>query len=105
VSNIAGCVSETCKEVNITGLTTQLIKENGFKIYPNPSQGSFTVEVLNQKGPIVIEVYNSTGQLVYNKTSQQPIVKLDLMVPNGVYLIRVNNGEGLFSQRVTVNSK
>jgi hypothetical protein len=103
VSNIAGCVSETCKVVNITGLTTQLIKENGFKIYPNPSQGSFTVEVLNQKGPIVIEVYNSTGQLVYNKTSQQPIVKLDLMVPNGVYLIRVNNGEQVFNKNILIN--
>jgi hypothetical protein len=43
--------------------------------------------------------------LVYKRISQQSIVKLDLMVPNGVYLIRVNNGEGLFSQRVTVNSK
>jgi hypothetical protein len=103
VSNIAGCVSETCKEVNITGLTTQLIKENGFKIYPNPSQGSFTVEVLNQKGPIVIEVYNSTGQLVYKKISPQPIVKLDLMVPNGVYLIRVNNGEGIYVQKVIIS--
>jgi PKD repeat protein len=103
VSNIAGCVSETCKEVNITGLATQLVKESGFKIYPNPSQGSFTVEVLNQKGPIVIEVYNSTGQLVYKRISSQSIVKLDLMVPNGVYLIRVNNGEQVFNKNILIN--
>ena len=50
----------------------------------------------------MIEVYNSTGQLVYKKTSQQSIVKLDLMVPNGVYLIRVNNGEGIYGQKVIV---
>jgi hypothetical protein len=51
----------------------------------------------------VIEVYNSTGQLVYKKISPQPIVKLDLMVPNGVYLIRVNNGEGIYVQKVIIS--
>lgn len=102
VSNIAGCNSQTCKEINITGASNPMIKQQGIKIYPNPNTGSFTVEIPNQLGAVAIEVFNATGQRIYEASTNQGMYLLDLNLTEGVYLIRVRNGESVFNERVMV---
>jgi len=102
VSNISGCISETCKEVNISGATSQPIKKNGIKIYPNPNQGSFTVEIADPKGNLIIEIYDAIGQVVHKVESFQPLTVLNLKLSEGIYLVRVTNEENNYNQSVLV---
>jgi hypothetical protein len=63
--------------------------ENEFEVYPNPSNGQFTVAGLEKQS--FIEVYNCFGQKVYeSKTSNQNAL-LDLSsYSSGTYFIRAN---------------
>lgn len=54
VATTDGCISETCKNL-VTGSTFEN-KINGFKIYPNPNTGNFTIEIDNPEKDVLIEV-------------------------------------------------
>ncbi len=105
VENAAGCNSQTCKEILITGDVKDLSKNVNFKIHPNPNSGHFTVEVAEPKSDLSIEVFDLLGHKLGSiegngfKTNYQ----LDLNVANGVYLVRVSNGGLVSSNKITIN--
>ena len=105
VVNAAGCFSETCKEVSITGGVEKLTKLSGVQVYPNPNKGSFTITIEDVKSDISISVYNLLGDVV--KTIETSPLKstysVDLNVSNGVYMVKVTNGGLTSTQKVTIN--
>jgi hypothetical protein len=72
-----------------------------FDVYPNPSADG-TFNIVAASGVEVVTVYNSLGQLVKTQrfNSTNGIVKIS-DVP-GVYIIKVQTGEGAVSRRVIV---
>jgi hypothetical protein len=68
-------------------------KPSFFKVYPNPTTGSFTLELLepDETSNIHVELYNALGHLVLAK--QLPAEKLSVFTiadrQTGMYLIRV----------------
>jgi len=105
VENAAGCNSQTCKEILITGDVKDLSKNVNFKIHPNPNNGQFTVEVSDPKSDLNIEVFDLVGhQLVSLKGDRfKTMYQLDLNVANGVYLVKVSNGGKVSSSKISVN--
>lgn len=105
VVNAAGCFSETCQTINITGGINTLTKVSGIKVYPNPNTGNFNITVEDPKSDIAISVYNLLGEVVKTiKTSPlKSTYAVDLDVANGVYLVKVTNGGASTTQKVTVN--
>jgi len=103
--NAAGCFSETCQTINITGGVDKLSKLSGVKVYPNPNKGNFTVTVEDPKSDISIAVYNLLGDVVktIETNSLKSVYQIDLNVANGVYLVKVTNGGLVATQKVTVN--
>lgn len=89
-------VSVPCKEGEM------LNDENEFTIYPNPNDGTFTIEanVMTQdfasQELSTIEIYNNLGQLVYtqdiisNDGIINELIELDNVIP-GIYLIKLAN--------------
>ncbi|WBM74464.1 T9SS type A sorting domain-containing protein [Saprospira grandis] len=63
-------------------------------IYPNPNQGSFNI-VLNKAAPATIRIYNTAGQLLYEKASpQSSLHEVDFRAAAGIYFVEVEqNGE------------
>jgi hypothetical protein len=102
VSNIAGCNSQTCKEINITGASNPIIKQKGIKIYPNPNTGSFTVETNEAKGNLYIEIYDAIGQIVHKVETFQSSTALNLKLAEGIYLVRVKNESEVYLERVVI---
>ncbi len=100
VTNLAACTAQTCK--NVTVGISGIAKPSGFKIYPNPNDGNFIVEIENPGKEVSVEVYDMMGRLVKMVTKVEKATFLDLEVEAGIYLVRVNNGGVFWNQRVVV---
>jgi hypothetical protein len=58
------------------------------KVYPNPSNGTFNIDLVNTNWAETIEVYNAVGQLIYTKSElSSSTVQLDLDEPGGIYTL------------------
>jgi uncharacterized repeat protein (TIGR03803 family) len=82
-----------------SGLGIQNITANSsnISVYPNPSNGIFTLQSSVVSGQSSVDIYNVLGQQVYSK---QAVIRnsqfvIELNQPSGVYLYRViaNSGE------------
>ena len=82
----------TYNAVNIGSVSTQDQEENQvtLKAYPNPTNGTFTLEIKNNsKSNNLVSVYNINGMLIY-----QTMMDSDLLIDaspwnSGMYIIRV----------------
>jgi PKD repeat protein len=86
----------------VTG-TNDIMKEESIRIYPNPSNGVFTVAISrdsyrDQLGiRNNVEVYNMLGEKVYNSTfiTQNSPFTIDISSqPSGVYMYRIVDEKG-----------
>jgi hypothetical protein len=88
---IDGSCSDTsaCVAINTVGIK-QNAKNFGVNVYPNPSNGVFTIQGL----PVGtnIEIYNAIGEVVLKLESNTTRTKIDLQdKANGVYFVKTNN--------------
>lgn len=73
-------------------------------IYPNPSEGVFTIALLPGTTAESIEVTDMLGQLVYSSGPENSsTIKLDLsQQPKGLYLVKINSGGTITTQQIMV---
>ena len=64
-------------------------------IYPNPSDGVFTV-IDNSGSPYRLEIFNTMGQKVFqtSESYQNPSVEINLSAfPKGIYFVKINEND------------
>lgn len=103
VTNTANCISETCKEVSITGASSLLLKENKISLYPNPNNGSFNLDVSKLRGPSQVEIFNALGQSIY-KTEIQQSSLINLKVATGLYMLKVSNDSETLTKTIIIKN-
>lgn len=60
------------------------------KLYPNPNNGEFTLEVDNSLTKKTIVIFDVTGRVVYRKQSQTSLINIDLKdQEKGTYILRI----------------
>lgn len=86
-----------------TGIQSNAINAANFQVYPNPSNGTFKVELENATELSTIKVYNAIGKLVYetSATESSKEIKLDNM-SSGVYFIRINSGSSNQTKKLII---
>jgi len=93
---------------NTTG-TGNLNAANNVRIFPNPSDGFFTLELKNVRNQAInIRVYNLLGRMVESfhvnagtGTSSHP---LDLRhLPDGLYMMKIQHQDGTLSNKLIIN--
>ena len=86
------------------------VDENSFEefaIFPNPSNGEFTVKLLSHsEEDIKIEVYDIRGRRVFNNrfantTNFREVIRLD-NAPSGLYLITITDGLKAITKKLLV---
>ncbi len=76
------------------------IVTNIIKVYPNPNNGQFTLNVTGAEA-YVVEVYDVMGKQVWNEQVQGTQQTIDLtQQPNGIYLVKVVVGDEALVQRI-----
>jgi hypothetical protein len=95
-----GIISYTCSS---TMATTNPSQEN-LKVYPNPSNSVIYVELSQNYRNAKIALYEPTGKLVLSEVATETgLHSLDISkVSAGVYLLCVQQGEEIFTQKVQV---
>lgn len=78
------------------------IEENNFFIYPNPTEGVFTVE--HKKTIEKIEIYDQVMRRVYLSKPDQKHVRLNLQhLQRGVYLVVVTDNAGAYYRKLLLD--
>jgi len=112
ISNTYGCV-RTTEVMTVTackGAETEIVAEEVFELYPNPTDQVVTLEMEIdselQEGVLVIA--NLTGEEVYSGTlavengTIYTVIQLDDAIPSGMYLVRVQVGDKLYTKQLVI---
>jgi hypothetical protein len=88
------CGTITYDTVNVTVLPVGISEKDlskEVKIYPNPSNGEFTIELPKENASWKITISDTQGRIIYKETTEKKIEHLKLDVENGVYMIFISN--------------
>jgi ACT domain-containing protein len=100
-TDLSGCSSQTCKNITVGILK---LSEKSFNIFPNPNNGSFTIELENPEMDAAIEVYDVMGNLVKKVERVEKVTLVDLDVESGIYLVKVKNSGAIWMKKILVSS-
>ncbi|HKM92113.1 MAG TPA: T9SS type A sorting domain-containing protein, partial [Prolixibacteraceae bacterium] len=84
---------------------TILKAEKSIKVYPNPNNGNFTIELTNFDSNADVYVYNMLGAMVY-KSSIENQSNLNINLPEinkGLYFVKVIGENEQFTKKIVVN--
>lgn len=74
---------------------------NQIALFPNPNRGVFTIDLVQDS---YIEIYNSSGQLVYNKQHQAEENHLQLtQLPASYYLVKITTTNKQYFTKLIIN--
>ncbi|MCB0565316.1 MAG: T9SS type A sorting domain-containing protein [Phaeodactylibacter sp.] len=93
---------------DLVGLTSPDNNSLSAKVFPNPSNGSFTLAVqLPAHQKVQVQLFNYLGAEVYATlfSSLDRVFHFGLDLPKGMYVLRAQAGEATFNQRIIVQSR
>jgi sulfur transfer protein SufE/uncharacterized protein YceK len=95
-----GC-SEMSDCIPINGLSVSTnTKGKVIEFYPNPSKGSVTIDVYE---PVQLNIYSISGHLLLTNSLVNGKHEISLShLPDGVYIIKVDNGKVITSSRLVI---
>jgi hypothetical protein len=80
-----------------------------FNVYPNPNNGSFTLNYTTTDAEnISVQITDATGRLIWMDAPQSSSLQYTKQVnlegvAKGVYFLRLNTGERMITRRVIVD--
>ena len=84
-----------------TGINSD-VSDLAFEVYPNPSNGQFTVSGL--RSPVQLQVYNVLGEMVLDlpvNQSTNQLINLSAQ-PAGIYQLHIKTNEGTVTKKVSI---
>ena len=79
---------------------------SGFAVSPNPNNGHFMLTLTDNSydGNFNVEIFDVTGNMVYNRVATGTTQDINAeFLSNGMYLIRVTQGEQVYQDRIIID--
>lgn len=108
IIDIFGCSDTITKNINIGSVGIRdIIKTNKYLIYPNPSNGVFTIEITSDRKDLYsLKLINSLGQIIHTESKEvsEGINKIYLSkeLPSGVYKLTIENADSNNHQTIII---
>jgi hypothetical protein len=94
-------------EGTLSGISSDLLPEPEITLYPNPTNGTFTVKMKDYNGPANITVSDLTGRTVYKSAfdaaGEVPVSFSLSDSKKGIYLVEIKNSEKIWVRKLVVN--
>lgn len=90
-----GCSSNTTITQNVTicnSLGERIGEDTSFNVYPNPSLGEISLQVMKQGG--ILEIYNSMGMKLKEYSTDKNSEELTIKLSAGIYFVTYLNKNG-----------
>jgi sugar lactone lactonase YvrE len=96
-----GCVAiSSCYWVIIAGVKNYLLAEN-VKVFPNPTAGSFSIDLENVTGLTELSIRDIHGRLVYiENIENKKQVEVSLNQSAGVYFLTLKSEKGIIVRKI-----
>lgn len=94
-------VYHTFEMVVSVPVSAEYIAENNFKVYPNPVQSDFFVELPDNASEIIL--YNSSGKIIYRDVfSVLNKIRISVLQnsPSGIYFLKIKTGNSFLSEKI-----
>jgi len=79
------------------------MKELGFNIYPNPSNGLINVEISNDFNVGSVKIIDLTGRVVYNEQLTQNMNRIDISKhSSGMYILNIQIDNKIYNSQIIV---
>ncbi len=88
-----------------TGISDNNYNKDLFNVYPNPSNGEFTINISSQYAEDgILEVMNMNGTVIYEQTveAKSNQLNLNLAVAPGLYLVKYQTGAQINVERMLI---
>ena len=74
-----------------------------FKMYPNPNDGNFTIELSDlHSGKVRIAISDLNGRIIYSNELTGEIMPLTINIPAGIYNLKIESGQHSFNQKLII---
>lgn len=81
-----------------------IVHENSITVFPNPSNGKFTVRLYPEARTAMAEVYDIHGKKYISSGFEKGTCLLDIShAPEGIYLIRIASENRFFSKKIIIS--
>ncbi|MDR6300725.1 zinc-dependent metalloprotease [Mesonia maritima] len=106
VDNIFLTVNEEDFEITTNVLNTPSVKDIEFALYPNPTSGKFTIDLMNTDGKKqTVRIFDINGKLIHQKELNSSLVRHSVELGNpqsGIYLVEISNGSSKIIKKLII---
>ncbi len=74
-----------------------------FILYPNPSNGNFTIYFNNSEAPYSIEIISILGQKIFERSNIADSLSTINNLPKGIYIVHISKGSENFNKKILIN--
>ncbi len=89
----------------ISTIRPNIHEQEGFYIYPNPSEGNFEIELLHRTGnqEINLDIFSIDGKLVYSNTYKNTgTIAFTNLLNSGIYQVKITTGNKVMTKKLIV---